>query len=121
MERCGWYLFGNLLGLGTPLTDVTPQTVMGDVLDIIISSFALGCVAVFVDYVTVLNPARYARKRMKTFLEQNEVLDLNDPDIPDRHPLDYQNADNPAVSTTQASSSTDPETGVGMLTGVAFR
>lgn len=84
-----YYVFGNLLGLGTPLTDVTPQTVMGDVLDIIISSFALGCVAVFVDYVTVLNPARYARKRMKTFLEQNEVLDLNDPDIPDRHPLDY--------------------------------
>jgi hypothetical protein len=108
-----YYVFGNLLGLGTPLTNVTPLTVMGDMIDIIISSFALGCVAVFVDYVTVLNPARYVRKRMKTFLEQIEVLDLNDPDIPDRHPLDYQNEDDPAllVSSQEAYLSPDPETG----------
>ncbi len=108
------YVFSNLLGLGTPLTDVTPQTVGGDVIDIIVSSFALGCVAVFVDYVTVLNPARYVRKRVKGFLEQNGVLDLHDHDIPDRHPLDHQKEDDPAES-----SSLDPETGVGM-TGVPF-
>ena len=93
-----YYVFGNLLGLGTPLTNVTPLTVMGDVLDIIISSFALGSVAVFVDYVTTLNPARSVRKRMKRFLEQKGLVELNDPDIPDRHPLDSQNEDDAPVS-----------------------
>jgi hypothetical protein len=80
-----YYVFGNLLGLGTPLTNATPHTVMGDVLDIVISSFALGCVAVFVDYVTTLNPARYVGKRMKTFLNDNQNEDS------DTHPLDNQN------------------------------
>ena len=107
------YVFSNLLGLGTPLTDVTPQTVGGDVIDIIVSSFALGCVAVFVDYVTVLNHARYVRKRTKDFLEQHGVLTLNDPGMPDRHPLDDQNEDDDAASD-RTSSSPDPETGVGM-------
>jgi hypothetical protein len=99
-----YYVFSNLLGLGTPLTDVTPQTVGGDVIDIIVSSFALGCVAVFVDYVTVLNPARYVRKKFKDFLDKNGVSDLNHPDIPDRRPLDddQEPLDNDSISNQES-------------------
>ena len=71
------YVFSNLLSLGTPLTDVLPTTMVGDIIDIIISSMALGCVAVFVDYVTCLNPARYIRKRTTEFLEQRGLLETS--------------------------------------------
>lgn len=73
-----FYVIGNLLGLGTPLTDVLPLTLAGDVFDIIISSFALGTLAVFVDYVTILNPARYARKRMRDFLRRIGIFKQDD-------------------------------------------
>jgi hypothetical protein len=81
-----YYVFGNLLGLGTPLTSVTPQTKAGDMFDIYVSSLALVCLAIFVDYVTTLNPARHVRKRLKEALEKYGVVNLNDPGIPDRHP-----------------------------------
>jgi hypothetical protein len=81
-----FYVFGNLLGLGTPLTSVTPQTKAGDMFDIYVSSLALVCLAIFVDYVTTLNPARHVRKRLKEALEKYGVVNLNDPGIPDRHP-----------------------------------
>lgn len=72
-----YYVLGNLIGLGTPLTEVLPTTVVGDVLDIIISSLALGTLAVFVDYVTALNPARYIRKRTKDYLRQHGIANLD--------------------------------------------
>lgn len=73
-----YYCFGNLLGLGTPLTDVLPQSMKGDLIDIIVSSMALGCVSVVVDYVTVLNPARYMRKRAKEVLARAGVYQKDD-------------------------------------------
>jgi hypothetical protein len=84
------YVFSNLLGLGTPLTDVLPDTVGGDIVDIIISSMALGCAAVFVDYVTVLNPARYIRKRAKEQLERRGIVRLSE--NRSMHPLAYANS-----------------------------
>jgi hypothetical protein len=67
---------------------VTPQTVGGDIIDIFVSSLALGCVAIFIDYVTTLNPARYVRKRLKESLERHSVFNSNGPPISNRHPLD---------------------------------
>jgi hypothetical protein len=43
--------------------------------------------------VTTLNPARYVRKQLKTALEKQGVVNLNDPSIPNRHPLDDQPSD----------------------------
>mmetsp|Transcript_13932 Transcript_13932/g.26077 ORF Transcript_13932/g.26077 Transcript_13932/m.26077 type:complete len:300 (-) Transcript_13932:2484-3383(-) len=83
------YVFSNLCSLGTPLTEVLPTTIGGDVLDIVISSLALGCVAIFVDYVTVLNPARYVRKRFREFLLSRGIVQLKD--TTSLHPLDYKN------------------------------
>jgi hypothetical protein len=37
-----FYVFSNALGLGTPLTDEVPDSISGALLDIIISSAALG-------------------------------------------------------------------------------
>ena len=83
------YVFSNLLGLGTGLVAIVPQTTGGDILDIIISSLALGCAAIFIDYVTVLNPARYVRKRFRAFLVARGIIQLAK--TPDVHPLDYDN------------------------------
>lgn len=80
-----FYVISDLLGLGTSLTQVIPATVWGDLLDILISSMALGFVAIFVDYVTVLNPARYLRKRFREALIQRGVLQLNS--MTSLHPL----------------------------------
>jgi hypothetical protein len=57
-----YYTFSSLFNLQSPLTTVTPTTVGGAVIDIILSSFAFGCFAVFVDYVKVLNLVHYLRK-----------------------------------------------------------
>lgn len=78
-----YYVLGNLLGLSNALTDVNPGTLQGDIVDIIVSSMALGCVAIFVDYVTVLNPARYIRKRLKEVLANLNVVDSSGHDIYD--------------------------------------
>ncbi|KAL3934172.1 MAG: hypothetical protein SGARI_003503 [Bacillariaceae sp.] len=78
------YVFSNILGLATSLTTVSPETIAGGIFDVILSSMALGGVAVFVDYVTVLNPARYIRKRTKEFLAQRGASQLKS-----THPLDY--------------------------------
>ena len=87
------YVLSNILGLATPLVDVTPDTVVGDIVDIIISSIALGAAAVVVDYVTVLNPARYIRKRLKERLDQFQAIDVDEPGISGAHPLAYDNED----------------------------
>jgi hypothetical protein len=85
------YVFGIILGLATPfLTDVNPTSMAGDLVDIIIASIALGFIAVFIDYVTILNPARYCRKRTRAFLGK---LSLIDPiTVTMHHPLDYQSS-----------------------------
>ena len=59
------YVFSNSLGLGTPLTEVVPETVGGAVVDIIVSAIALGFLAVFADYVVTLNPARIVRRKFR--------------------------------------------------------
>jgi hypothetical protein len=107
-----YYVFGNLLGLGTPLTLVTPQTKAGDMLDIFVSSLAMGCVAIFVDYATTLNPARYVRKRLKEALEKHGVVNLNDTSIPNRHPLDDQPPDY-VSDPDKSAESVDEETSRG--------
>ena len=78
------YVFSNTLGLATSLTPVSPETIAGVVFDVILSSVAMGSVAVFIDYVTVLNPARYIRKRFKEFLVKRGATQLKS-----RHPLEY--------------------------------
>jgi hypothetical protein len=97
------YVFSNLLGLGTGLVEIFPQTTGGDILDIIISSLALGCAAIFIDYVTVLNPARYVRTRFRTLLVARGVIQLAN--TPNLHPLDYNN--NLLSSTQQLITTTD--------------
>ena len=81
-----YYIFSILLGLGTPLTEKVPTTLGGDFVDIIISSMALGTIAIVVDYVTVLNPARYIRKRIKEFLIQHGMPEIEE----DRDPAPGQ-------------------------------
>eukprot|EP00527_Entomoneis_sp_CCMP2396_P000996 CAMPEP_0198145796 /NCGR_PEP_ID=MMETSP1443-20131203/25427_1 /TAXON_ID=186043 /ORGANISM="Entomoneis sp., Strain CCMP2396" /LENGTH=291 /DNA_ID=CAMNT_0043809523 /DNA_START=159 /DNA_END=1034 /DNA_ORIENTATION=+ len=106
------YVLGNILRLSTPLTDVLPNTTSGEVLDVIISSNALGCVAVCVDYVTGLNPARYLRRLMVEFLERRGLLVINDSGFAGRHPLDYgQLADDISLASfrTLGSRSTNLE------------
>ena len=79
------YVITNILGLGTPLTDVEPDTVGGALLDIVISSTALGFIAIFADYVTVLNPSRTIRRRFRRILGKLGVIDPET--TASRHPL----------------------------------
>jgi len=62
------YVITNILGLADPLTDIMPDTNGGKVVDIIISSIALGYIAMFADYVTTLNPSSYIRKHTRLLL-----------------------------------------------------
>ena len=46
------YVLSNILGLANPLTDVSPDSsTFGKVIDVVISSIALGYIAIFADYV----------------------------------------------------------------------
>jgi hypothetical protein len=81
MERI-YNVFSNLLGLGT--------TVLGNAADLIIALLALGCVAIWGDYVTTLNPARYIRKRVEECLEN----------ILDRYPLNRIRGDDDSLART---------------------
>lgn len=72
-----YYILSNLLGLATPLTDVLPTTYGGDIIDIIVSSFAYGSVAIFLDYVTKLDPVRYLKTRTTVALRRYGLRDLN--------------------------------------------
>ena len=78
-------MFSNTLGLGTPLTDKTPTSTSGALLDIIISSMALGYIAIFADYVTVLNPSSALRKKFRSCLGAFGVIDLET--TTKQHPL----------------------------------
>jgi len=79
------YIYGTILGLGTPLTSVVPDTIGGDIVDIIIASMALGCIAIFVDYATVLNPGKFLRKLTREFLIGRRLI--KECDVPCDHPL----------------------------------
>ena len=57
------YVYANLMNLGTALTDQIPQTVMGDIVDVLVSSMAMGVAAIFVDYVAIVNPAKFIEDR----------------------------------------------------------
>jgi len=68
------YVFSNLMGLGTPLTDAQPDSFDGNMLAIIISSTGLACAAIFLDYVMVLNPAQTFRTSTIRFMERHNLL-----------------------------------------------
>ena len=69
------YVITNILGLADPLTDIMPDTKGGKVVDIIISSTALGYIAIFADYVTTLNPSSYVRKHTRLLLIKMGAVD----------------------------------------------
>jgi len=62
------YVLSNILGLADPLTDVSPNKTAGKVIDVVISSIALGYIAIFADYVTTLNPSSYVRFKIRGYL-----------------------------------------------------
>ena len=101
------YVFSTTLGLGTPLTDVIPETVGGDLLDVVISSIALGYIAIFADYVTILHPSSSIRKKMRKGLGRTGVIDLET--VPELHPLASQRLVNTSSMDQNANGSTDLE------------
>jgi len=103
-----FYVFSNALGLGTPLTDMNPTTIGGALLDIIISSAALGYFAIFADYVTVLNPSKAIRAKFRQSLGRMGVIDLSN--TPSLHPLDYDNVQDQVEHSTYSDNSGEIET-----------
>mmetsp|Transcript_4218 Transcript_4218/g.10175 ORF Transcript_4218/g.10175 Transcript_4218/m.10175 type:complete len:230 (+) Transcript_4218:448-1137(+) len=79
------YVLSNTLGLGTPLTDKSPSTLYGALLDVILSSTALGYMAIFADYVTILNPSSAVRRVIRSWLGASGVIDLETNS--EEHPL----------------------------------
>lgn len=92
------YVLTNLLGLGTPLTDVEPTTFHGKFVDVLISSLAIGYFAIFADYVTTLNPSTTVRKGFRGWLGKLGAIDLKK--TPELHPLACEN-DQEAVGCTK--------------------
>ena len=100
LEHWAWndgilYVLSNLLGLGNPLTDVIPTTFSGALFDVVISSAAFGTLAIFTDYVTILNPSKALRQQFRRLLGKIGIIKLN-PQNADGlsesnklHPLDY--------------------------------
>ncbi|KAK1738176.1 hypothetical protein QTG54_010845 [Skeletonema marinoi] len=79
------YVLSNILGLANPLTDVSPNKTAGQVIDVVISSIALGYIAIFADYVTTLNPSSYVRFKIRGYLIALGVVDADSTAI--AHPL----------------------------------
>jgi hypothetical protein len=79
------YVLSNILGLADPLTDVSPNKTAGKVIDVVISSIALGYIAIFADYVTTLNPSSYVRFKIRGYLIALGVVDADSTAI--AHPL----------------------------------
>ena len=79
------YVLSNILGLANPLTDVSPNKTAGKVIDVVISSIALGYIAIFADYVTTLNPSSYVRFKIRGYLIALGVVDADSTAI--AHPL----------------------------------
>lgn len=72
------YVLSNILGLANPLTDVSPDSsTFGKVIDVVISSIALGYIAIFADYVTTLNPSSYVRRKIRRCLITLGVVDAD--------------------------------------------
>jgi len=115
-EQWAWndgilYVLSNLLGLGNPLTDVIPTTFSGALFDVVISSTAFGTLAIFTDYVTILNPSKALRLQFRKILGKIGIIKLNPKNK--LHPLDY---DRPSrydfavdVNTTTRTTHTDPQ------------
>eukprot|EP00986_Skeletonema_menzelii_P011450 scaffold5903_cov81-Skeletonema_menzelii.AAC.6 len=80
-----FYVLSNILGLATPLTDAAPDTTPGKVMDVVISSIALGYIAIFADYVTTLNPSSYVRFKIRGYLIALGVVTADSTAI--AHPL----------------------------------
>jgi hypothetical protein len=79
------YVLENILGLADPLTDNSPVTPGGKVIDVVISSIALGYIAIFADYVTTLNPSSYVRFKIRRYLIALGVEDAEQTTV--AHPL----------------------------------
>jgi len=96
------YVFSNALYLGNPLTDVSPNTPSGALLDVLISSMAVGYMAIFADYVTTLNPAKFVRKWLRKYFGEAGIIDIET--SPELYSLAGNNitsgADNPDVNET---------------------
>ena len=107
------YVISNLLGLGNPLTDVIPTTFSGALFDVVISSAAFGTLAIFTDYVTILNPSKALRQQFRRLLGKIGIIKLN-PQNADGlsesnklHPLDY---DRPSRYDAVEVNNTTPTT-----------
>ncbi|KAL7529563.1 hypothetical protein ACHAWF_003024 [Thalassiosira exigua] len=83
------YVLSNALQLAAPFTDVMPDTVGGRLLDIVISSVAMGYIALFADYVVTLNPSKSVRRKFRGCLGALGAIDLGA--SPALHPLDPEN------------------------------
>lgn len=79
------YVLSNILGLADPLTDDSPESDAGKVIDVVISSIALGYTAIFADYVTTLNPATFIRFEIRRYLIALGVEDAEQTTVV--HPL----------------------------------
>lgn len=69
------YSLGSLIGLGTSLSGVKPQSVTGRTLDLVFSSFAMGLVSLVVDFLMIVNPGRRLYKGMKKFISRSAMYD----------------------------------------------
>ncbi len=79
------YVLSNILGLADPLTDISPDSAAGKVIDVVISSIALGYVVIFADYVTTLNPSTFIRIKIRGYLIALGVVNADSTAI--THPL----------------------------------
>lgn len=101
------YVFSNTLGLGTPLTEVSPETLKGALLDVVLSSIALGYIAIFADYVTILNPSSAFRKKIRRSLGGKGIIDLET--VPELHPLANPRLDDNSAMYQNTNGSIDLE------------
>lgn len=55
---------------------MSPNTPSGALLDVLISSMAVGYMAIFADYVTTLNPAKFVRKWLRKYFDEAGIIDI---------------------------------------------
>ena len=101
------YVLSNSLQLATPFTDVVPATDGMKLFDIVISSMAMGYIALFADYVVVLDPSRTIRRRFRGSLGARGVVDLAT--TPAQHPLDHGDDDSGGLSHGAGNKSHESE------------
>lgn len=100
------YVLSNILGLADPLTDVSPDSAAGKVIDVVISSIALGYIAIFADYVTTLNPSTFVRVKIRGYLIALGVVNADSTTI--AHPLRQ-----PSITTSAGDRGGDNDNEVG--------